>query len=252
MRISALVLVLSLAKSAQAQARQDSTVSRHAARIRGAAATHYHVPDSAIAKQVVVKSDTAWVSVRHDAVSITIDRIERQSGRWVFVREEAYGIRSPGTDIDRNQGVVIDDGAKTQLLLSRTTYVASRGDPLRGFIVVASFVNNSSRPVFLSTCGSSGPRFVLESEVNGSWVRSYDRFCPSELRPPLQVLPGEKRVDSLEVSGIVDDEGNARMDVGARHRVVYGASWEQKPEDSASLLPTAMRVSPPFLIETER
>ena len=150
------------------------------------------------------------------------------------------------------KGVVVDDAAKTQLLLSQTSYLASRGHPLRGFIVVASFTNRSAIPVFLSSCGPRGPRFVLETEVNGSWVRSYDRFCPSELRPPLQVLPGEKRVDSLEVSGIVDDEGNPRVDIRARHRVVYGASWDQERQDSASLLPTAMRVSPPFTIEIQR
>ena len=60
--------------------------------IRAAAAAHYATPDSAVARAVVIRVDTAWTAVYHGRVTFTIVRLERGPNGWRFAREDGYGI----------------------------------------------------------------------------------------------------------------------------------------------------------------
>ena len=61
--------------------------------IRRVAALHYSQPDSTVARNVSIRSDTAFATVWHDAITATVVRVEFSDGRWRFVREEAGVVR---------------------------------------------------------------------------------------------------------------------------------------------------------------
>lgn len=92
MCVQVLLAVLILGPG-QGQMRRDSVSASDTAEVRASAAAHFQLSDSAVARRVLIRSDTAWVSVRLDSLSLSIARLERRSGRWIFVREQAQGIR---------------------------------------------------------------------------------------------------------------------------------------------------------------
>ncbi len=61
--------------------------------IKRVVATRMAVPDTLIGGQLRIRKDTAWVWVEHDSITTTVVRVERVSGRWVFVREVLSSIR---------------------------------------------------------------------------------------------------------------------------------------------------------------
>jgi hypothetical protein len=75
------------------QTPRDSLAVQDSSAVRTAAAVHYMVPDSVVARLVTIRGDTAWATVSTTAISLTVARLERRLGHWLVVREALHGIR---------------------------------------------------------------------------------------------------------------------------------------------------------------
>lgn len=70
----------------------DTLAARDTAAVRVAAAAHFAVRERAVARAVTIRADTAWATVRHGSITLTVVRLRREAGGWRFEREVAYGI----------------------------------------------------------------------------------------------------------------------------------------------------------------
>ena len=61
--------------------------------IRRLVAAHLSVADSVVGRDLRIRKDSAWVWIDHDSITATLVRVERQRGRWVFVREVLSSVR---------------------------------------------------------------------------------------------------------------------------------------------------------------
>lgn len=77
---------------AEAVCDSTSLAVRDTAAIRSAAAAHFSEPDSAVQKRVMIRADTAWVTVYHGRITFTVVRLLRSPTGWRFDREVGYGI----------------------------------------------------------------------------------------------------------------------------------------------------------------
>lgn len=84
-----------------------------------------------------------------------------------------------------------------------TVVVRTTNDELSGTIV-ATYTNRTDRPVYLGTCAIRGkPSFTMDKEAHGRWVLGYAPVCPLTTDPPLEVRPGESRIDTLRLRDIL-------------------------------------------------
>ena len=87
------LIVLSLLGAPASLAAQSA---KDSADVRTAASVQISVPDSAIARPVIIRADTAWVSVRASPIEIEGHRLERRRDRrWYLAncQPEVIGIR---------------------------------------------------------------------------------------------------------------------------------------------------------------
>lgn len=107
-----------------------------------------------------------------------------------------------------------------------TVVVRTADDELSGTLV-ATYTNRTGRPVYLGTCGTrDSPGFTMDKQVGGRWVLGYDPVCPLTAGPPLEVRPGESRIDTLRLRDILRPNFYRNFqtpEVPGTYRVAYTA-----------------------------
>jgi hypothetical protein len=120
--------------------------------------------------------------------------------------------------------------------------------------VVATYTNRTGRTVYPARCGFEPPRFHLEKQVGGEWVRAYRQVCMLPLlKEPVEVPPGAVYTDTVRLYTSPRFEMFEVSPIPGTYRIVYQIykTWQVREEDSSvsgELLPPHATTSNAFLI----
>lgn len=120
--------------------------------------------------------------------------------------------------------------------------------------IVATYTNRTGRTVYPARCGFEPPRFHLEKQVGGEWVRAYRQVCMLPLlKEPVEVPPGAVYTDTVRLYTSPRFEMFEVSPIPGTYRIVYQIykTWQVREEDSrvsGELLPPHATTSNAFLI----
>lgn len=112
--------------------------------------------------------------------------------------------------------------------------------------IVATYTNDTGRTVWLKRCGHRPPKFEIERYVEGEWIPHDPVTCALVYVPPVEVAPGEQRVDSLPPLLTTVSIGTPGI-----YRLVYDLfrNRDEREGGKAGHLPKEMRISNAFRVE---